>query len=149
VAPDRLPNLPNHRHQRLGAALAVQIDDIGACRLEPLAGVDDIDTVKHLFVAMDRERHHDRKSGRLHHVERDRTPAVPVDRLSNQEIGAFFNCPADLFLEYGADGIVRLRVFRLIDVGIADVTGHQTAVAARDILGDAQRLAIDLSRMPS
>jgi hypothetical protein len=59
------------------------------------------------------------------------------------EVDAGVDGPADLFLEHRAHGLVRRRVRRIVDVGVADVAREQRAGLVRHRFGDLQRAAID------
>src|SRR5208337_2377279 len=93
---------------------------------------------------MGRERHDGRQSRALHHVERDLRFAAPVDRLGDEEVGPFIDGPRDLLLEHGAHGRVGRLVVGLIDIGVADVSRHQAAVAISDVPGDPESLPVDV-----
>src|SRR5271165_2751520 len=93
---------------------------------------------------MGRERHDGRQSRALHHVERDLRFAAPVDRLGDEEVGPFIDGPRDLLLEHGAHGRVGRLVVGLIDIGVADVSRHQAAMAISDVPGDPESLPVDV-----
>src|ERR1700722_5879557 len=93
---------------------------------------------------MGRQRYDGRQSRALHHVERDLRLAAPVDRLGDEEVGPFIDGPRDLLLEHGAHGRVCRLVVGLIDIGVADVSRHQAAMAISDVPGDPESLPIDV-----
>ena len=50
----------------------------------------------------------------------------------------------DLLLEHGAHGRVGRLVVGLIDIGVADVSRHQAAMAISDVPGDPESLPVDV-----
>ena len=69
---------------------------------------------------------------------------MPVERLRDQVVGAFLERPADLLLEHRAHGGMGRRIVGLVDVGVADVAGHQAAVPVGDRARDPERLPVQV-----
>src|ERR1700684_3261494 len=91
---------------------------------------------------MNSERDHRIEVVRLDCLQREQCLAGIVDGLGDHEVDASLGGPPDLLGEYVADGVMRRGIVRVVDVGVADIAGHQGVVLGADLLGDTQRLPV-------
>jgi hypothetical protein len=118
---DGLPDLAQQRHHRGGAADAVEAHDVRARVGEALARVGDAPLLARHVLLVHRKRDDRGLPGLLDHVERDQRLGAPRERLTDDEVDPCLDGPLHLLLEHRPHGLVRARIGRVVDVGVADV----------------------------
>src|SRR5271169_6949275 len=91
---------------------------------------------------MNSECDHRIEAVRLDCFQREQCLARVVDGLGDHEVDASLGGPPDLLGEHIADDLMRRGIVRVIDVGVADIAGHQGVALGADLLGDTQRLPV-------
>src|ERR1700691_2273973 len=98
---DRRSDLLERGHNRVRATMAIQANDVSACRLKPLAGLRNAPALSRRFLPMLGHRNYRRDFGvLLDRLEGQQCFASPRVSLRNNVIDARISRPTDLFLKY-------------------------------------------------
>ena len=80
-----------------------------------------------------------RRAGTAWHFDFASDGCKDLTGHANDEIDTGLVRPAHLLLEHGANRLVRLRIGGIVDVGVADVAGEESAGVPRHFPGDLER----------
>ena len=141
--PHRIAHLPQQRHHRRRTADAIESDHIGAGVGDPLACVGDAPVLARHIGLVHGKRDHRRLARTLDFIERDQRFRGVGECLADNVVDAGVDRPANLFLEHRTDSLVRCGVRGVVDVGVADVAGKESAGFLRDGLGNIERAPVD------
>ena len=142
VTRDGRADLFEPRQHRRRSAEAVEADDVDAELLEALGGLDDPGPVGHLLERHRREGEDDGQAAGLRDLGGGDGLTGEVEGLTDDEVGALLDGPADHLGEHRADLVLLRRVGGIPDVRVRDVAGHEVAGlgvgdGARDLQGRA------------
>ena len=129
------------RQHRARPADAVQADDVGAGRFDPLAGLGRREAVAGHRLTVKRHRDDRREAGLLDHVERDQGLLGVRERLRDDEVDSGLGRPRGLFLEHRTHRATRLVVLGE-DVRVREVAGEERARLVCDLARQLERTAV-------
>src|SRR5436309_15736550 len=143
VARDCLPDLLEERQHRGRAAHAVEADDVGTCVFQPPECIAERPAFPRHGMLVYPERDDGGQTCLLDCPECGEGLLGVRERLPDDEIDPCLDRPAHLLLEHRARGALRRVVLR-VDVRVADVSRDQRVVLGCNLLGDRERLPVEL-----